>query len=247
MRTRLRALGLALIAWAILASPVLSGPQTALRDAAARFERAHLQHDSVLALLLLLLSEEEARVHAQLQALYDAGYVSTAPAGSYPIERYLAGALAARYSSEVQDDVFSVMLEYLRMMTQEVRQDRPSRPDRLKAATVRIGSALAGDRLDRFVQTAHDWLRYLERSVAQLKQAELEMLQLQTLVSARQQVLQLTANLLAALDAAARQIAANMGNEGQSSDPPASLSEGESDSAGDASGSGACVSCDGGP
>ena len=229
MRTKLRAFGLALISWASLASPILAGPQPDQQDAVARFVRAHLSHDNVLALLLLLLSEEDARVYAQLEALYDAGYVSTAPTGSYPIDRYLAGALAARYRSEVPGDVFSAMLEYQKLVAREARQDRLSTPARLQRETLRIVSRLASGRVDQFALSVGDWLAFLRGSVSDLRESELAMIQLQSLVAQRQVAIQLVTNMLIAMNEAMKTIAGNMGGGGGSGAGAASLSESISD------------------
>jgi hypothetical protein len=238
MRHKLQIAAWALGVWAMLAAPAFASHEPAPADTVAKFARAHLANDSVIALLLLLVSEQEAKVHAQLQALYDAGYISTAPSGSDPSGRYLSGALAARYKPKVSGDVVLAMLDLQRFLTKELRAGGVSRPARLRAGIVRAGSRLSKGQEDEFAENVADWLAFLQRAVKGLKAPEIAMLRLQNSASARSQAIALTANMLAVVDAASKQIIANIGAGEQSSGPAGSTIESGDSGSGTSSGSG---------
>src|SRR5688572_28248443 len=141
-----------------LVGATMAGHQPAPPDAVSRLTRAQLSNDSVIALLLSLVSQEQALIHAQLQALYEAGYVSTAPNGSASIGEYLSGSLVARYRASIPADVLSAMVGVQRVLTTELRAGGTARPARLQAGIVRAGSGLGRDRVDEFLENTRDWL-----------------------------------------------------------------------------------------
>jgi hypothetical protein len=244
MRSRL-AKALAFLACFLLVTPASAGHEPAAEDAVASFARAQLSNDSVLALLLLLVAGEQARVHAQLQALYEASYVSTAPSGSDQAGRLLGGAIAARYRSRVADEIFGALIELQRLWIAEMREDRDPQPARLRAGILRAGSKLGSGQASEFAQQAGDWFSYLQRALHGLGAAELEMLQIEKPISARQKAISLTTSMIAALNATAKQIGANTRRgSGQSSAPAGSVIEQSGDGAEPAGGAGGGCSID---
>jgi hypothetical protein len=214
MRHPVRTFAFALALLAGLGAALAPAVQaTAPPDRVALFAKAKLSRENVLGLLLLLLSRELAQMHEAMEALYEAGYISTASGGHGAVDRVLAGAMAARYD-DAKGDLFAALMEYQKMVSREAREDRRLSKSRLANATARIAMKLGADERARFSSTVRDWLEFLARCVGGLSDAELDMLQLQELLNHRQKTLQLIANLVAALDEASRQIASNIGGGG---------------------------------
>ena len=214
MRNPVRTLALALALTAALGAALAPAVAAAAPpDRVALFAKAKLSRENVLGLLLLLVSRELAEMSAALEALYEAGYVSTAPGGHGAVDRLLAGAMAARYG-DATGDLFAALMEYQKLVNREAREDRRLSRSRLADATARIAMRLGADDRARFTPRVRDWLDFMARCVGGLSDAELEMLQLQELVTQRQRALQMIASLLAALDDAARQVAFNIGGGG---------------------------------
>lgn len=214
MRHPVRTFGLALALIAGLGAALAPAVEAAAPpDRVALFAKARLGRENVLGLLLLLLSRELAKMHEAMEALYEAGYISTASGGNGSVDRILAGAMAARYG-DATGDLFAALMEYQKMVSREAREDRRLSGARLAGDTARIAARLGPEDRVRFWTHARDWLEFMARCVGGLDDAELEMLELQELVSQRQRALQMTASLIAALDEAARQVASNIGGGG---------------------------------
>lgn len=214
MRHPVRTFAFALALLAGLGAALAPAVQaTTAPDRVALFAKAKLSRENVLGLLLLLLSREPAEMHEAMEALYEAGYISTASGGPGAVDRLLAGAMAARYA-DAKGNLFAALMEYQKLVNREAREDRRLSRSRLANATARIAMKLGADDRARFSSTVRDWLEFMARCVGGLSDAELEMLQLQDVVNQRQRAVQLTANLIAALEDAARQVASNIGGGG---------------------------------
>lgn len=240
MRHMVRGFALALALLAALATAVPVA-QAAPADQVALFVKAKLPQESVIGLLLLALSEELDKLQEALEALYEAGYISTASGGDRATARILAGVMALRYGQGASDDLMAAMMEYTKMVAREAREDRLSSGGRLVGATRRIASGLGDQERAQFSTDMRDWVGFLGRCVGGLKDAELEMIQMQGLVGQRQRVLQLTAKLIAAIEAAAKQTAGNGGGGAGAGSESGSLASGGG--AGSAPDTGGCPPC----
>lgn len=240
MASGVKLLVAAFSAWTLLAHPtILAAPKGAAESTIHL--PSGLSQGSVLGILLLLVSQEDEALRPALQALYESGFVSTELATGRDVERYVAEYFAARYKGAVSRPVFAALMSYQRMVTKELRRPGRTLPAGLQLATVRVAAELRGPALVQFEEKAKDWLGFVRTTLQLTKDAELDMIQLQTLVSQRQMALQMTTNLIAALGDAMKQIAANMGS---SSPPQSQSSPSDGSSTGGAGGSApSCPGC----
>ncbi len=229
MSARLRAAIVASVIWTGLLQPVPAAPPRTA-DSSVQLPR-HLSSDNVLAILLLLLSREDAQMRPTLQKLYEASFISTEPQDGRELEWYLSRAYIGPLKDEVSGSVFAALMDYQKLIAAEIREDKRLSAARLRASTVRIASELRGPSLTQFVDRAESWLRTVESALQGTADADLEMLQLQELLTQRQRAIALAASLMKALNGAAQQVAANLG-PAPSTQSEASSSDSDSDACG---------------
>jgi hypothetical protein len=200
---------LGLIAVALLSLGVGVSPSAAPLSgrAAISIPRNSLSQDSVLGILLLLISQEDAKLRMALESLYESQFISSNLETRKDVERYLGGVLAYQFQDQVSGDLFAVMMQYLRLIMQEAREDRKISRSQLRTETVRIGRGLEDDELEQFRERGTAWLTRLQASLAKVGNAELEMLQMQSLVSKRQRAIELMGTLSATLEESVRRLA----------------------------------------
>jgi hypothetical protein len=175
-----------------------------------------LSQKSVLALMLLLLSEEEQKTHAALQSLYEANYVSTPMVAKKDIDRYLISMLASRYKGSSSKAVFAALVKFEGVIATAFKKPAAASLSNLRSQTVRVAVLVPRSGLDQFKTRADDWLNFIQEALS--KSAELNMIQLQSLVSQRQQAVQITTNLIAALADSYKQVIGNVAAEPRAED-----------------------------
>lgn len=231
MRNGIRAAIAASVLWAALLQPV---PAASPRAASGSLQLPRqLSSDNVLAILLLLLSREDAEMRPALRALYEASYISTEPSGGKALERYVTQTYLAPYKDDVTGSVFAALMAYQKLIAAEMREDRRLMMAQLRASTVRIAGELPAPALAQFVEKAGAWLQTLDAALRATGDGELVMLQLQELISQRSRAIALVTSLMQSLHDAARQVAANLG--------PSPPTQSEGSSRGD--GTRACAHC----
>ncbi len=216
-----------------------------------RFLRSQASQNDVNALLLLLLLHpgEDANEKRVVAALVSAGrlrggFTSEAALADHVGEaslEFLIGQAAALAQNEM-DDFIQLMLNYLKLMHQELREDRRISRTRVYAQMLRLSDGIERTEIESAAGFLEAWLEAMAESVRRLE-VHLETLYEESFLETSGTASPRFRDLANALKWSLAQIVAD--SQTPPSAPSGSIIEQSDDDTAEGTGGGACLECDG--